>query len=109
MKNVGEKITLDEAVRKSFDSATNNLYIWNTRENIFEQDIFETDTFDSIVIMWRPISGFFYASAIVCTDNNGGENQMYPLLEKQNKAGLEELRKAWPKLFQITGIFRSLS
>ena len=101
---------MDEAVRKSLDSATNILYIWNTRENIFEkEEIFETNTFDSIVIMWRPISGFFYASAIVCNDNNGEENNMYPLLQKHTKAGLEELHQAWPKLFEITGLFRSLS
>lgn len=109
MKNIGEKITLDEAIRKSHDCAANNLYIWNTRENIFDQDIFEANTFDSIVIMWRPVSGFFYASAIVCNNANGMENNMYPLVQKQNKAGLEELRQAWPKLFEIIGTFRSLS
>ena len=102
-------ITLDEAVQKA-QSTKGTLYIWFVCENVLDREIPQGHSFGKTFVIWniynrRCIAGVELPSA------KEGVLDTVQLLKEDNCPfdNQDELRQAYPKLFEVTGNFRILT
>lgn len=97
-----KNITLVKAVQKS-ESMGNVGYLWGVDKNILGLEIPQGFSFSSISVMWFSFGAGFRAEANFGTTTGG---IMRTLKEDDTPfASLEELKNAYPKLFEVTGDF----
>ena len=108
-----ENITLEEAIRKSHSMMKEkNTFIWKTKENIFDYaDFSEGFAFNSICVMWGKHTYAFTCYVTVDTVPHTADNDTFIIGTNKNNgyfASLEELRRAYPKLFEVKGEFKAI-
>ena len=108
MATVAENITLDEAVQKS-KSMNCTSYIWIVKENVLELETPQDNAFNSIGVVWHSFTDKYTAAANFSSTKKGVYDNMVGLKEDNSPfSNLEELREAYPKLFEVKGDFRIL-
>lgn len=104
-----ENITLEDAVQKS-KSMNATSYLWIIEENVLNLEIPEDHTFDSIGVVWNSFTETCTTAASFTSSTDGVMDCMRGLKEDGKPfTNLEELREAYPKLFEVTGEFRILT
>lgn len=105
MATVAKNITLDEAVQKA-KSMDNTGYLWVIPENILELEIPQGCKFSVIGVMWFNFDTGFTATAVFPATTAKAPNYIRWLKEPNHPfSNLEELREAYPKLFEVSGDF----
>lgn len=111
MANTVYDITLEEATKSSYTKESNTFF-WRTKENIFGDAHFsEGFDFNSLCVMWGrhtyAYTCYMQVNQVLSTNN---VNTIMVGINKNNGyfASLEELRKAYPKLFEVKGEFTGL-
>ena len=102
-----ELVTLEEAIRKSH-TMKKNTFIWRTKEDIFKCTFSEEYAFNSICVMWGRHTYAYTCYITVDILPYDTDNDTLAIGANQNNgyfAGLEELRKHYPQLFNIKGEF----
>ena len=104
-----KNITLDEAVQKA-KSTNGTSYLWIVHENVLDLEIPEDHSFDSIGVVWKIFNEHCTAAVNLPSNKEGVLDAMRPLKEDNSPFdNLEELRQAYPKLFEVKGDFRILT
>ena len=101
-----EKITLDEAIRRSYQSKKNT-FVWQTTEDVLGCVFFEEYTFKNISVLWGH-NTYEFSCLLVFTTQDGtpfvvGVNSNNGTFPEQ-----EKMRQALPRLFEVTGDFKPL-
>lgn len=105
MATVEKNITLDEAVQKSKDML-NKGYLWIVDENILDLEVPHGCVFNCIGVTWFSFAEGYTVAAIFPATTAKTPNYMRGLKEDNSAfSNLEELRAAYPKLFEVTGDF----
>ena len=108
MATIAENIKLDEAIQKA-KSMNNTAYLWIIEENVLNLDIPQDHAFNSIGIVWHSFTDTCTAAVNLPSTKEGVCDAMAGLKEDNSPfANFEELREAYPKLFEVNGEFRVL-
>ena len=104
---LGKDIKLEEAVARS-QSMIETSYLWTTYENIFDLKIPKGNVFDNISILWGDHNAYIMAAEMRSLN---GQGLSVIEVDENNSwfTTLKELRKTYPKLFEVTGEFRSFN
>lgn len=99
-----EKITLDEAIRRSYESKKNT-FVWQTTEDVLECAFSEEYTFKDISVLWGHNT---YAFSCLLTFTTPEEKTFTVGVNSNNGyfQTLGNLRQSLPGLFKVTGDFR---
>lgn len=109
MATVAENITLDEAVQKA-KSMNGTSYLWIVHENVLGVKIPQDYSFGSLGIVWHSYNDHCTASVELHPANKNGDEAMLSLKDDPMYfENLDELRQAYPKLFEVKGDFRILT
>ena len=106
MPRTQENISLVVAVQAS-ESMHNTGYQWKIRQNILGLKVPQGLDFDFISVGWFSFLPGFYVQAFFKSTTANIPSLVHPLKEDDtNFKSLEELKKVYPELFNVTGSFR---
>ena len=101
-----EKITLDEAIRRSYQSRKNT-FVWQTTENILGCVFYEEYTFKNVSVLWGH-NTYAFSCLLTFAAPDGTTFTVGVNSNNGYFQTLENMRQSLPSLFEVNGGFKPL-